>query len=160
MVPPFSKPLDVPYHPQADDGYCLPACVQMVLDYMDLSVTQKQLSHKLDLRPPLGAPASNVTNLRSDVLDVTCTSGTLNDLRSHVSHGHPPIVFVQASELPHWRGHISQHALVVVGIDERSIHILDPAADDSPIPIPIGDFMLAWIEMDYLYALLTRSQPR
>ena len=28
--------LNVPHYPQTDDGYCLPACVQMVLAYLGL----------------------------------------------------------------------------------------------------------------------------
>ena len=115
------NPLNVPHYPQADDGYCLPACVQMVLAYLGLSSTPGNLARKLDVRLPLGAPASNVTRLRSDTLDVTFTFGDLDDLRAYLNQGHPPIVFVQAGEFPHWRGRVSQHAVVVVGADEHSI---------------------------------------
>jgi len=160
MAFPSSSPLNVPYYPQADDGYCLAACVQMVLAYLGFSRTQDRLARKLDTRPPLGAPASNVTHLRSNVLDVTFTSGDLDDLQSHLARGNPPIVFVQASEFPHWRGHVSQHAVVVVGIDEQSVHILDPAANATPISIPTGDFLLAWSELGYIYALILRPLSR
>ncbi len=40
----------------------------MVLAYLGLSSTQGRLTRKLDVRPPLGAPASNVTRLRSNTL--------------------------------------------------------------------------------------------
>jgi len=159
VAPRSANLLDVPHRHQIDDGYCLPACVQMVLDYLDLTIPLDHLIRQLDVRPPLGAPASNVRNLRSDALDVTFTSGTLSDLRSHLAQSNPPIVFVQAGELAHWRGRVSQHAIVVVGIDEQNVYILDPAAEDRPIPIPIGDFMLAWVEMDNLYALIRRAKP-
>lgn len=149
--------LDVPHYPQADDGYCLPACVQMVLAYLGLSSTPGSLARKLDVRPPLGAPASNVARLRSHILDVTFTSGDLDDLRAHLNHGHPPIVFVQAGEFPHWRGRVSQHAVVVVGADEQSMYVLDPAAGADPIPVPTGDFLLAWSELGYIYAVLIRA---
>jgi predicted double-glycine peptidase len=132
----------------------------MVLAYLGLSRAQERLARELDVRPPFGAPASNVTRLRSNVLDVTFTSGDLDDLQSHLARGNPPIVFVQASEFPHWRGHVSQHAVVVVGMDERAVHILDPAADAAPISVPIGDFLLAWSELDCIYALLVRSPSR
>jgi ABC-type bacteriocin/lantibiotic exporter with double-glycine peptidase domain len=157
---PSSNPLNVPHYPQADDGYCLTACVQMVLAYLDLPSTQDRLARELDVRPPLGAPASNVIRLRSNILDVTFTSGNLNDLQSHLAQGNPPIVFVQAGEFPHWQGHVSQHAVVVVGVDEQTVQVLDPAAGASLIPVPIGDFMLAWSELDHIYALLVRLKPR
>ena len=156
MASPSSKLLNVPYCPQADDGYCLAACVQMVLTYLGVSRTQDRLARELDVCPPLGAPASNVTRLRSNTLDVTFTSGGLDDLQSHVARGNPPIVFVQAGEFPHWHGHVSQHAVVVVGIDEHTAHVLDPAAEATPIPVPIGDFLLAWNELGYIYALIVR----
>ena len=159
MAHPSSSLLNVPHHPQESDGYCLPACVQMVLDYLGLPYAQEQLARELYVRPPLGAPASNVLRLRSDVLDVTFTSGNLSDLRTRVAQGSPPIVFVQAGELPHWQNRISQHAIVVVGLDEQTVQILDPAADPSPIPVPIGDFLLAWSELDYIYAVLVRPKP-
>jgi ABC-type bacteriocin/lantibiotic exporter with double-glycine peptidase domain len=152
--------LNVPYYPQTDDGYCLPACVQMVLSYLGFRSVQDHLARELDARPPLGTPASSVTLLRSDVLDVTFTSGDLDDLRVHLAHDWPPIVFVQAGELSHWRGHVSQHAVVVVGVDRQAVYVLDPAADAVPLSIPIGDFLLAWSELDYIYALIVRAGSR
>jgi ABC-type bacteriocin/lantibiotic exporter with double-glycine peptidase domain len=159
LAHPSNSLLNVPHHHQESDGYCLPACVQMVLDYLGLPCTQEQLACELDVRPPLGAPASNVLRLRSDVLDVTFTSGNLSDLRTQLAQGNPPIVFVQAGELPHWQDCVSQHAIVVVGLDEQTVQILDPAADPSPISVPIGDFLLAWSELDYIYAALVRPKP-
>lgn len=156
----MAQVLNVPYYPQTDDGYCLPACVQMVLGYLGLRSDQDRLARELDVRPPLGAPASNVTRLRSDVVDVTFAAGDLDDLREHLAHNWPPIVFVQAGELPHWHGHVSQHAVVVIGMDEQAMHILDPAAGDAPLSIPIGDFLLAWSELDYIYALIVRTGSR
>ena len=123
---------------------------------MGLPNAQEQLARELDVRPPLGAPASNVLRLRSDALDVTFPSGNISDLRTQLAQGNPPIVFVQASELPHWQDCISQHAIVVVGLDEQTVQILDPADDPSPIPVPIGDFLLAWSELDYIRAVLVR----
>lgn len=90
MAQPSSNPLQVPYFPQQGDGYCLPACVQMVLAYLGLSVSQDRLDRKLEVRPPLGVPTFNVSRLCLDVLDVTLTTGTLADLQAHVAQGHPP----------------------------------------------------------------------
>ncbi len=148
------KPLNVPHYGQLDDGYCLPACVKMVLEYAGLLVKQRQLARDLGVRAPLGAPASNITRLQSDTVDVIFTKGALEDIYSHLARNWPLIVFVQAGELPHWRGQRSQHAIVVVGIDEETVYILDPAASPCVIAISRGDFLLAWSELDYIYALL------
>jgi hypothetical protein len=32
--------------------------------------------------------------------------------------------------------------------------MLDPDAGGEPLASPIGDFMLAWSELDYLYAVI------
>jgi hypothetical protein len=84
---PSNSPLDVPYHPQVDDGYCLPACVQMVLAYLGLPSTQEHLARELDVRPPLGAPASNVTRLSpSTISEVTpCAGGSSTTWRASTS---------------------------------------------------------------------------
>ena len=129
----------------------------MVLAYLGLSCTQDQLARQLDLRRPLGAPASNLIHLRSEILDATLGSGDIDELRSDLAPGTPPTVFVRAAEFPYWHGQVSQHAHVVGGADERSVHVLDPAAGHSPIAVSIGDFILGWGEMNYLCATLVRE---
>ncbi len=74
----------------------------------------------------------------------------------------PVIVFLDAGELPHWHKYdftqrpVIQHAVVVVGLASQTIYLMDPALKTGPTPTPIGDFMLAWDEMDNYYATLTR----
>ena len=55
MAHPSYSLLDVPCHPQKSDGYCLPACVQMVLDHLGLPYVQEQLARELDVLRPLWA---------------------------------------------------------------------------------------------------------
>lgn len=148
--------LPVPHYQQKADGYCLPASAQMVLAYLGLSYSQEELGRRLGLRPQLGVPTFNIVKLSSAKLAVTYEAGTLADIDNWLAQKIPVIVFVQAGELPHWHGHLFQHALVVVGLDDQHIHLLDPAVEVAPISTPIGDFMLGWDEMDNLYATLTR----
>lgn len=93
--------------------------------------------------------------LRSETVDVVFADGAIHDLQNYLALERPLIVFVQAGELPHWRGCVSQHAIVVVGIDEASVSVLDPAAGSQVIDVPLGDFLLAWGELAYLYAVIT-----
>jgi predicted double-glycine peptidase len=37
------------------------------------------------------------------------------------------ITFVQTAELPYWREHTSRHTVLVVGMDEVAVLVLDPA---------------------------------
>jgi hypothetical protein len=68
----------------------------------------------------------------------------------------PPIVFVKTGELPYWNGQDVEHALVVVGMDERTILLNDPAFRRAPVKVSLGDFDLAWLERDEMYAVITR----
>ena len=69
----------------------------------------------------------------------------------------PVIAFVQMRELPHWQGHWSQHAVVVLGLDQIAVHVLDPAASAQVIAVPVNDFVLAWEEMDWAYAVIAKA---
>jgi hypothetical protein len=142
--------LNIPHHRQKADGYCLPACAQMALAYLGVSRSQEELARKLGLRPRLGVPASNITRLRSASLDILYTDGTLEDVANWLTQGAPVIAFVQAGELPHWRGHLFQHAVIIAGLDEQTVCLFDPAAETAPISTPVGNFLLAWEEMDCL----------
>ncbi|MEZ4732190.1 MAG: hypothetical protein R3E79_34160 [Caldilineaceae bacterium] len=50
---------------------------------------------------------------------------------------------------------VADHAVVVVGFDEQSIYLHDPEFAESPINVSYGDFDLAWLEHDEMYAVLT-----
>ena len=52
---------------------------------------------------------------------VIYNEGTLADIRSWLDREIPVIVFVQAKELPVWRGQDFKHTVVVVGLDGKTI---------------------------------------
>jgi predicted double-glycine peptidase len=49
-----------------------------------------------------------------------------------------------------------QHAVVVVGLDDSSVYLNDPAMDYGPIRVSIGDFDLAWFNQEERYGVLIR----
>lgn len=149
--------LGVPYRRQKADGYCLAACAQMVLAHLGVFYAQDDLARRIGVRPLLGAPASNVLRLRSENLDVTYTDGSLQDIANWLAEEVPVIAFVQAGELTRWRGHRFQYAIVVIGLDEQIVCFFDPATEASPVEVPIDSFLLAWGEMDHVYATITRQ---
>lgn len=152
----MANDLSVPHFPQSVDGSCLPACAQMVLTYLGIVCSQADLARQLGTRPRIGTPQANIERLRSLGLDVIyVVHGDAEALRELIKRRLPAIVFVQTSELPYWHGHVSRHALVVVGIDNVTVRVLDPAMAPEPLTVPLGDFMLAWDEVDNTCAVIS-----
>ena len=79
--------------------------------------------------------------------------GEIETLRSHLESGLPPIAFVATSELSYWNERAA-HAVVVVGLDDDTIYLNDPAFAESPKRISIDEFLLAWIDLEQLYGLI------
>ena len=146
--------LPLPHKSQQGDGYCLPACVQMVLAYFGFFHSQDAIGRALDLNPLFGVPHSNIKKLTSLKLKVAYEAGTLEDIHRWLNQNIPVIVFVQADDLPHWLDQHFQHAIVVVGLEGQTFYIMDPALDTGPTPVDEESFMLAWSSMDYYYATL------
>lgn len=130
----------------------------MALAYLGVSRSQEELARKLGLWPRLSVPASNITRLRSASLAILYADGTLEDVANWLTQGAPVIAFVQAGELPHWRDQLFQHAVIIAGLDEQTVYLFDPAAETARLSTPVGDFLLAWEEMDCLYAAFIRRQ--
>jgi ABC-type bacteriocin/lantibiotic exporter with double-glycine peptidase domain len=147
--------LPVPYQPQKADGYCLAACAQMVLHYWGVVADQAQLAQELGIEPGAGAPAGRIERLVSYGLTVLYEIGEWEIVPAWLAKDIPLIAMIQAGELSHWQGEYFQHAVVVVGCDESQVWLLDPAAQPGPMAIPIDEFILAWGEMDYRYAVIS-----
>jgi hypothetical protein len=63
---------------------------------------------------------------------------------------------MRTSELPYWRED-TPHALVLVGLDAAHAYVLGPAyADEVPVIVALGDFLLAWSHFDQTYALILK----
>jgi predicted double-glycine peptidase len=52
---------------------------------------------------------------------------------------------------------VTNHAVVVVGLDEDNVTVLDPAFPDAPQSIPHDEFHLAWLNGDYSCAIIHRA---
>lgn len=147
--------LSVPHLQQSTPGDCLPACVAMVLGYWQISYPLAQLRRLLEVIPDIGAPAFNVRNLERLGLRVEYRQGTLRVLHAHLEGRRPLIVFVKTGELPYWDADVN-HALVLTGMNGAYVLVNDPFFAKAPISIPLGDFDLAWLEHNEMYAVITR----
>ena len=140
---------------QPRNGECLPACIVMVLAYQGQKIRYRRILRVLKTVKGLGTPSSNIRHLQQMGYRVTYQQGSISKLRRHLEQNEPCIVFVQTGDLPHWDANV-QHAILVVGITETDVIIHDPEFAYSPIIVPIGDFDLAWLEHDELYAVIIR----
>ena len=149
--------LAVLHRRQETNAGCLPACAQMILNYLGLDRSQTELARLMGTHPQAGTPYSRITRLRSNKINIAYQRASgLDDLAKWLERQLPVIAFVQMRELPHWQGHWSQHAVVVVGLDQIAVHVLDPAASAQVIAVPVNDFVLAWEEMDWAYAVIAK----
>jgi ABC-type bacteriocin/lantibiotic exporter with double-glycine peptidase domain len=146
--------LPVAHVQQDKHGECLAACAAMILNYIGVPTGYRRLLKLLDIVPELGTPSFKLRNLERLNVTVDYGQGTLNLLYQQLLKGQPSIAFVQTGELPHW-SYNTDHAVVVVGMDDEYIHLNDPEFDLAPLLTPIGDFDLAWLARDELYAVLT-----
>jgi ABC-type bacteriocin/lantibiotic exporter with double-glycine peptidase domain len=145
----------IPYAAQTDDGACLPACAQMVLGYLGQPVSQARLVRLFGTNE-VGTPFSRLRLLAQLKMKVEVrTDGILTDLRTALHEELPVIVAIHAGWLPDTPV-TSQHAVVVIGIADDGVYVLDPARDDHPILLSEHAFLAAWIEMDCVFAVLRR----
>lgn len=147
--------LRVPHHKQTGQADCLAACAAMVMEYIGQPAPYRQLLAILNVKPQ-GTPRRNIVRLASNTIDVVYREANVPLLAEIVQLGNPAIVFVDTSELPYW-SYATSHALVVVGVQAEQIFVNDPAFADSPIQVSAGDFDLAWLNADYMCAIISRK---
>ena len=144
--------LPVPHQRQRADADCLPACAAMALAYWGKRISYKQL-HKLLKVKAFGTPGHHLRYLTTLKVQVIYREGTLDELKGHLLGGRPCIALVRTTELSYW-SYTTDHALIVVGFDDQTIFVNDPAFEAHPIAVPITKFELAWMAFDYRYGCL------
>ena len=147
--------LTIKHLQQPRPGECLAACAAMVLNYLGATVNYRRLAHTLAIVPGAGTGAFNIRRLETLGVSVTYRQGTIAALRTHLQNNQPCIVFVDTGQLPYW-DESANHALVVVGLDKDYVYVHDPEFPNAPLQVSIGDFDLAWLEHDEMYAAITR----
>ncbi len=147
--------LNVPHRRQERRADCLPACTAMVLDYLGRSIPHRRLLSLLGTRD-FGTPAENIIKLE-DVgigIKVDLVHTDVGGLRGHLEADRPVIVFVDTGDLPYW-SEATDHALVVVGVEDDALYVNDPYFDQTPKYISRIHFELAWLRFDNFSAVIT-----
>jgi predicted double-glycine peptidase len=101
-----------------------------------------------------GTPLSNAQRLQTRHTNVHVTSLTVEQLQQHLRQGIPVIVRVWTEMLTYWDRDTS-HVAVVVGFDEESVYLNDPAFSTGPQSIVWDSFLAAWAEFDERSVIIT-----
>ncbi len=145
--------LNVPLLAQRDRTDCLPTCVEMVLIYQGQTVSRAWLCRVLETTG-IGTPGFKLLHLCAHGYQVTYAPATdERPLIEALNLGAPPIALVLTHNLSYWP-HSVAHAVVVTGLSQHTVIVNDPAFPELSRHIPYDEFMLAWSDFDYLYAVI------
>ncbi|MFN8486511.1 MAG: C39 family peptidase [Caldilineaceae bacterium] len=135
---------------------CLVACADMVLNHLGLSIGYDRLAKLLRAGESF-TPFSRLRYLES--LGLFLEAGERGDLSiftTYIALGLPIIVGVKTLNWSHWGTIITDHAVVVIGIDQEhdTIYINDPFFVNAPIEMSLIEFEIGWEEKDRQYAII------
>lgn len=147
--------LPVPHFEQSQHGFCLPACVCMVLAHQNQPMSEQQLVKILGTRS-FGTPISHVNRLQAYQYQVEFRSFTEAELKAYLLQGVPLIARVWTGMLTYWHEE-TFHVVVVVGYDDKYLYINDPAFAIAPQNVNWDSFLAAWAEYDEV-AIAIRKQ--
>ena len=155
------EPSLIPIHHcrQIADGYCLPACTQMVLAALGIDYTQESLGKLLGTDPEAGTPGSRIRLLESASLKVDYREADWQFLTTNLARRVPVITLIDTADLSYW-DRSTLHAVVVVGTDQdaKTIWLHDPDQPSGPIPVSRNEFEMAWIEMSCLSGTIQKRK--
>jgi len=151
----MSSRLSVRLKRQLHDYDCLPACLYMVLGFLGSSVKYKELlrlckTNRYGTTLVEAAEALERLRFSASVMNLG-----LSDLTKYVKGGMPVIAFVDAYYFPWVKMHCG-HAMVVVGVDEENLVILDPIVGEKKCPFSV--FLSAWRLFNNLAMLTTKKK--
>lgn len=145
--------LSVSHQQQRQQSDCLAACASMVLEYLHIRADYTRLLRLLRIGP-IGTAFGNLAELRKLGVVVLIDNGTSADIKRFLVSGLPVIVFLDTVELAYWKYEHTDHAVVVIGVDEQNVRLNDPEFREAPQVCSIGEFELAWLEKDNLFAVI------
>ena len=152
----MSKLLPVPFRRQLTRGYCLPACAEMILAYLGFNISQKQIAQMMGASEE-GVPFSRVNAIESLGVRVRLSKeGDWDVLQDAFRQEQPSLVAVDLVFFPYAQVDES-HVVVVVGINDDEVSVLDPFEDPGLRHIKKDAFIAAWTELDCAYAVITKA---
>lgn len=147
--------LPVSHQPQQQQADCLAACAMMVLNYYGIQAKYADLLKELKIQS-FGTSFDQLMSLVGAYrVSVDVGEGDWGMVEANIQAGSPVIAAVDTAQLQSYWQDKTSHALVIVGLDEANVYVNDPELTEGPKMISRAEFELAWLEMDYLYGLIT-----
>ncbi|NBQ54056.1 MAG: hypothetical protein EBU49_10810 [Proteobacteria bacterium] len=156
-VPDF---IHIPITRQATDYTCGAAALASVLHWIDsrLDFTEDKLARQLKSNRTHGTTIRNIEAFSKGLgLNVAWRDGwTIADLEGSLLRGIPVIVLIQAyadfeftGSKHDWRNDWSNgHYVVVNGLDEKNVYMMDPSSRGTYTYIPRKEFLDRWHDVD------------
>ena len=87
--------------------------------------------------------------------------GDVSAFEAFIESGLPVLVAIKTLDWPHWGEIVTEHAVVVVGIDQLHdlIYINDPFFAEAPFEMSLRLFEIGWEEKDRQYAVISLETP-
>jgi len=80
--------------------------------------------------------------------------GNVETLEMYLEVGLPVVAYVDTGFLMSYWTESTNHAVVVVGIEDERIYLNDPFFQAAPQILSLNEFLSAWIEQKQLYAVI------
>ena len=91
----------------------------------------------------IGTASSRIQRMEGRGFQVIYRIGSLKELQTWLDQDVPCILFLRTGELPYWNLD-TPHAVVLAGLEAERAYLFDPAQETAPIPVAVGDLLLAW----------------
>jgi ABC-type bacteriocin/lantibiotic exporter with double-glycine peptidase domain len=151
----MSDPISLRHFQQSAEGYCLPACGQMVLNYLGLKLSENAIAETLGTQE-FGTPSFAVQHLTAFNVRVDYHEWSIPQLLIAIQSGQPVIVFVRTGFLDYWTEDLA-HAVVIVGATEsQNFSVHDPALATGPTTVSWNGLLAAWAEFSYRGATISK----
>lgn len=126
-------------------GFCGPAALKIVLDYLQLDLSEKELARLCQTTSKKGTdPNKMVTAARTLGLRAFQKEGmTVGEVKRYIKSGTPVIANFQLKP-PKGEGHYA----VLIGYSRNTFVLSDPQENQGYREVKIGDFMRMWYELE------------
>ena len=145
--------LPVSHRQQIQQADCLAACAAMALAYLQIPVDYRNLLTLLNVRA-FGTSFLSLRNLEQLGLYVLAIEGEMETLERWLAYGLPPIVAVTTAQLSSYWTEDTDHAVIVIGLDEEFAYLHDPDQSSGPKLVPRLEFESAWLDQNYWCAII------
>ncbi|MFN8495667.1 MAG: C39 family peptidase [Caldilineaceae bacterium] len=125
----------------------------MVLDYLGIPKDETWLWRRLTAGDVTPFPNLEKLGPALGIIVEIHTEGALAQFEPYIEAGLPVIVAVDTDDAHYWP-YVRHHAVVVIGFDEQSVYVNDPAQTEAPLAVDMDTFLLAWLRRDYQYAVI------